>query len=70
MCDDDNPYAVPIPDDWEPEQAESVINFLEAVLDRLHTSYDMAIRELWLDRRARTTRAAGTRASQDGDMPF
>lgn len=69
MCDDNNP-DVPIPDDWEPEQAEAVILFLEAVLDRLQARYEPAIQELWNDRRARATRAAGTRASQDGDMPF
>lgn len=70
MCDDDNPDAVPIPDDWEPEQAEAVILFLEAILERLQARYEPAIQEFWNDRHTATYAGDNPARDPDGDMPF
>jgi hypothetical protein len=73
MCgdsDDVDPFAVRVPDDWEPEQAEAVILFLEAVLDTIHRNYDWSIVQMHDDRRAASHAPGAPRAAPDGDLPF
>ena len=69
-ADCDNPFAVPIPDDWGPEQAEVVIGFLEAVLDTLHRNYDLSIIQLRNDRRDDCRPVQAARTARDDDLPF
>ncbi|MBI4933415.1 MAG: hypothetical protein HY828_06020 [Actinobacteria bacterium] len=67
---DDNPYAVPVPDEWSPERAEAVIAFLEAIVEALHRTYDMSIIAMWNDRRQARVRAPDIRCDRDDDLPF
>ncbi len=68
--EDPAPDIIRIPDDWEPEQAETIIDFLETVLDALHTRYDWAIRQLWRDRRPASLPGGPQAKARDEDMPF
>jgi len=67
--DDRDPFMVRIPDDWEPEQAEAVVLFLEALLETVLRNYDWAIVQLHDDRRATSLAARAPRTVQDDD-PF
>ena len=68
--DDPAPDTIRIPDDWDPEQAETIIDFLETLLDVLHTRYDWAIRQLWLDRRPASYPGRPQVNAREDDMPF
>lgn len=69
--DDTDPFVIRVPDDWEPEQAEAVVLFLEALLETVLRNYDWAIVQLHDDRRAASlaARAPSTEAERDDD-PF
>ena len=68
---DADPFACLVPDDWEPEQADAVIRFLEAILDVLHRNYDYAVADYWRDRREAAVRCGDRRPDlDDGGMPF
>jgi hypothetical protein len=62
--------AVRIIDDLDPEQAEIVIDFLEAVLDTLHRNYDLSIIQLQNDRRDECRPVPARRIPSDDDLPF
>ena len=69
-ADCDNPFAVPIPDDWGPEQADVVIGFLEAVLDTLHRNYDLSIIAMRNDRWEACRPVPAAPTARDDDPPF
>ena len=69
-ADCDNPFAVQIPDDWGPEQAEVVIGFLEAVLDTLHRNYDLSIIAMRNDRWEDCRPVPAAPTARDDDTPF
>jgi len=69
--DDDDPLICRVPDDWEPEQADAVICFLEEILEVLHRNYDYAVAGYWKERQETTLRSVNRGADPDDrDMPF
>jgi len=67
---DDNPYAVPIPEEWSPERAEAVIAFLEAIVEALHRRYDLSIIAMANDRRNASYRPPVPAGRRDDELPF
>ena len=69
-CNCDDCLAVRLPDDLDPEQAEVVIGFLEAILDTLHRNYDLSIIQLRNDRREDCRPVQTARTARDDDLSF